>query len=361
MLNGLKKNLNFDAQGDDMGSMNIGSLNSSVDNNDAIIRGAGTPTAGPASVVFNANDAALLSSGSHTVIATHSLATNPLFTDDSLEAILDDYPSEKLFVLTMGTDPTNSSENERLDRSGVSGAELLAAVRKGRMWLNVTGIDSVDPRFRRLTDDLYASVNKQTPGTSRSETHATLLVSSPGAMVYYHVDGPPSYLWHIRGEKRVWVYPALDEQLLSRELLEDVFAGARQEYVPYEVGFDDKSTAYDLQPGQVAMWPQNAPHRVTNGDSFNVSLVTDHFTPEARRRARIYRANQFLRTKGHVPHRFLTTDETGITSSAKVVVYKVGQKIGLGQQVKKAHKLPTRRVDPLSPNGIGPIDREKIG
>ena len=116
-------------------------------------------------------------------------------------------------------------------------------------------------------------------------------------MVYFHVDGPPSFLWHVRGRKRVWVYPHLDERVLSRELLEDVYAGTRQEYVPYRSAFDDDAEVFDLEPGQVAMWPHNAPHRVTNLDSFNVSLVTDHWTPESRRRARLYKANRFLRVK----------------------------------------------------------------
>jgi hypothetical protein len=291
-----------------------------------------------------------------TVIAKHDLAESPLFTDESLAAILDDYPAERLFALTMGTDPVRSDDNERLDHGRASGAQLLEAVRKGRLWLNITGIDTVDHRFRRLTDELYEAVGRNV-STVASETHATLLVSSPHAMVYYHVDGPPSYLWHIRGEKRIWVYPALDERLLARDLLEDVFAGVRQEYVPFRQDFDASAEVFDLVPGDVAMWPQNAPHRVTNADSLNVSLVTDHYTPEARRRARVYRANQFLRTRGHLPVRLLSTRETGPEAAVKVVVHNVARRLGLGQPVKKAHRPPVRFVDPTSPDGTRPIDR----
>lgn len=304
-------------------------------------------------MTFSGNDARDL--GRSTVIAEHNLVENQLFGDASLEAILDDYPADRLFALTMGNDPLRSSDNERLDHSDVSGSELLAAVRKGRMWLNVTGIDLVDARFRRLTDDLYAAVAEQVPGAMATETHATLLISSPSAMVYYHVDGPPSYLWHIRGEKRLWVYPALDVSLLARDLLEDVFAGVRQEYVPFEHEFDARAEVFDLVPGQVAMWPQNAPHRITNGNSLNVSLVTDHFSPEARRRARVYSANQFLRTRAHIPHKLLSSKETGPTANAKVVIHKLGQRVGLGSPFRKAHRAPVRRVDPLAPQGMRPI------
>ena len=293
--------------------------------------------------------------GRRTVIASHNLVDHPLFTDDVIADVLDDYPYDRLFALTMGSDPLCSTDNERLDHHGVSGAELLESVRKGRIWLNITGIDAVDSRFRTLTDDLYQAMGRSVPG-SATETHATLLVSSPGAMVYYHVDGPPSYLWHIRGEKRLWVYPALDESLLSTDLLEDVFAGVRQEYVPYRLDFDARAETYDLVPGQVAIWPQNAPHRVTNGDSVNVSLVTDHYTAAARRRARVFTANQFFRSRAHIPRRFLSSNEVGPTATAKVIVHKVASKAGLGQPLRKEHRAPVRRVDPSTPTGMSTID-----
>lgn len=290
-----------------------------------------------------------------TVIAGHHLHESSLFSDESIAAILDHYPPEKLFALTMGSDPERSDDNERLQHTGVSGAGLLEAVRKGKLWLNITGIDSVDPRFRTLTDELYAGVSAQIPEFQGIETHATLLVSSPHAMVYYHVDGPASFLWHIRGQKRVWVYPALDESLLERSLLEDVFAGVRQEYVPYRADFDARAEVYDLEPGQVAMWPQNAPHRVTNLDSLNVSLVTDHYTIDARRRARVYTANRFLRAKLHVPHALLSAKETGPLSVAKVALHKAAKKAGLDDPIRKAHRPPVRRVDPSADNGMAPL------
>ena len=44
-----------------------------------------------------------------------------LFSDESIAALLDDYPAELLFALTMGTDPERMDQNERLDHSGLRG------------------------------------------------------------------------------------------------------------------------------------------------------------------------------------------------------------------------------------------------
>ncbi len=293
--------------------------------------------------------------GRGTVLAEHKLAELDLFSDSSLAAIVENHPEHLLHALTMGFDPMTSSDNEKVHHVGVRGDDVLEAVRRGRLWLNITNIDAVDLRFRELTDALYSGVRAQNPSFQVDETHATLLISSPGAMVYYHVDGPPSFLWHIRGRKRVWVYPAQDETLLSRPMLEDVFAGVRQEYVPYQSSFDEQAEIFDLEPGQCAMWVQNAPHRVSNLDSFNVSLVTDHYTPEARRRARVYRANRFLRAKAHVPYRFLSPRETGPIAGIKVGVHKVGRVLKLDDKITKAHRPPTRRIDASAANGLSAL------
>ena len=293
------------------------------------------------------------------VVAKHRLGvdsdTAPLFSDEAIAGILDDYPAEWLFALTMGSDPERPEDNERVQHTGVSGAEVLDAVSRGRLWLNITNIDQVDPRFRALTDLLYAEIAAAVPGFTVDESHATLLVSSPQAMVYFHVDGPPSFLWHVRGRKRVWVYPHLDERVLSRELLEDVYAGTRQEYVPYSTSFDDMAEVRNLEPGDVAMWPHNSPHRVSNLDTINVSLVTDHWTPDARRRARVYKANQFLRVHTPIPHDRLGTAESGPMAMAKVAVHHVGRRLHLDDPPNKAHRPPRYRIDPFSPDGLSAL------
>jgi hypothetical protein len=293
------------------------------------------------------------------VVATHRLGvdphTAPLFSDSAIAGVLDEYPAEWLFALTMGTDPERPEDNERVQHAGASGAELLEAVRRGRLWLNITNIDRVDTRFRALTDRLYAEVAQAVPGFTVDESHATLLVSSPQAMVYFHVDGPPSFLWHVRGRKRVWVYPHLDERVLRRELLEDVYAGTRQEYVPYSTSFDEMAQVRDLEPGDVAMWPHNAPHRVSNLDSLNVSLVTDHWTPDARRRARVYKANRFLRVRTPIPHERLGTAESGPMAITKIALHQLGRRLRLDEPMNKAHRPPRYRIDPTSPSGLSAL------
>jgi len=287
--------------------------------------------------------------GRRPLLATHNLHQSELFTDAALIDLLDNFPRQHLYALTMGNDLARTDDNRLALHDGVSGAELLRAVKNGRLWLNITRVDRADARYRALIDQLYAQLAVQAPGFAPVASQGTLLISSPHAIVYYHADGPASVLWHIRGRKRIWIYPALDERLVRRELLEDIFAGVRHEYLPYEHAYDRAAVVYDLEPGQFATWPQNAPHRVTNLDSVNVSLSTEHFTRQSRWRARVYTANRFFRTR--IGLRNLSTREHGPAAVMKTVIHRLASKAGLDPlQVK--HHVPSMRVDPDAPGGV---------
>lgn len=283
------------------------------------------------------------------VVGHHALAGDALFTDAALIELLDHFPREHLYALSMGTDPARLDENRLALHDGVGGAKLLQAVRDGRLWLNVTRIDRADARYRALIDRLYQALAVAMPGFQPEASQGTLLISSPKALVYYHADGPASVLWHVRGRKRIWVYPALDERYLRRELLEDIIAGVRHEYVPYDPAYDAAAQVYDLEPGQWIAWPQNAPHRVTNLDSLNVSLATEYFTRASRRRSRVYIANRFFRTR--LGWRNLSPREDGAGALAKTLVQRAARRLGLDPVRFKQH-VPALRIVAGAPGGV---------
>jgi hypothetical protein len=179
-----------------------------------------------------------------------------------------------------------------------------------------------------------------------------VLISSPQALVYYHADAPANMLWHIRGRKRIWIYPALDPRYLAREMLEDIFAGVRHEYVPYEPSFDAAATSYDLEPGQFASWPHNAPHRVSNLEGLNVSLSTEHFTAESLQRQRVYVANRFLRTRLGV--RNPSPREDGALALVKTLSHRVAARLGLDPLQYRRYS-PVLRINTRAPGGVTPL------
>jgi hypothetical protein len=292
--------------------------------------------------------------GQRAVIGRHHLHENPLFSDESLAQIIDAFPRDYLYAWATGTDPERLEENRLALDGGLPGRELLQAVAKGRFWVNITRIDQADSRFRELIRGLYQELARECPGLDPTYAQGSLVISSPNAVVYLHSDAPPMVLWHVRGRKRVWVYP-INDRILGREHLEDIFANAAHEYLAFEKSFDDLAESFDLVPGQWASWPQNAPHRVINYDSLNVSISTEHFTRESRWRARVYCANRFLRRK--IGYHARSIMPFGPAAIAKVAVHRAARLVGLDREPKQKVIVPTLRVDPHAPEGYTPIQR----
>jgi hypothetical protein len=288
--------------------------------------------------------------GSQSVVAKHRLHRLELFSDAALLDLLENYPRERLQAFTMGADPLNWRDWRPVDTTGVSGRQLFEAVTRGRFWLNILQVHLVDRRYRDLIDDLFAEISDQCSGFRPLRTYGTLLISSPTAMVYYHVDAQPNLLWHIRGAKRVWIYPAGDKELISQDLLEDIFANFADEEVPYRAEFDQKATSFDLLPGDVVSWPQNAPHRVTNLEGLNVSLSTPYETEDSDRRKIVYCANRLFRRTYRLPA--WSTKETGLLACIKRTAYRAWHRAGLVEVPPRRAYVTNLRIDPHSPTGF---------
>ena len=228
------------------------------------------------------------------LLAGHRLGESGLFTDEALIEILDSHPEEYVTISTMGKS-SDVFEWAEGHRNGVAASELLRLVKEGHLWLNVRRLMDFQPKHCKLIHQLYGQLEAGKSGFQAIQRTANLLISSPTALVHYHVDLPVNMLWHIRGRKRVWVYPHFDHRFVSKQVMEMVAVGELTEDVPYSAELDNYALQYDVEPGQLLTWPQHAPHRVENLDGMNVSLSTEHKNARAIRRNNMYEANHFLR------------------------------------------------------------------
>jgi Cupin-like domain len=292
--------------------------------------------------------------GRRPLLARHRLHEGPLFSRDALLDLMESYPRDRVQVFTMGTDVTRKDDWEPVEVGRGSGRELWEAIARGRLWFKLLHVHVVDRRYGDLLDELYAELAEQCPGFIPVRKSATLLISSPTALVYYHADAQPNLLWHIHGSKRVWVYPSGDRELISQDLMEDIFAGFADEEAPYEARFDEKATVFEMHPGDVLSWPQNAPHRVTNQHGVNVSLSTVHETPESDRRKLIYCGNRLLRRGYHLP--FRSVKETGVVAYGKRTAYRALRRFGLVEIPSGRAYVTKLRMDASAPEGMRAIE-----
>jgi hypothetical protein len=291
--------------------------------------------------------------GTRPHIAPHRLHENPLFTNDGLAELLDRVPRSIVHPYTFGDDPRFLEDWRRGADTDLPGKELLEIVERGRLWFNIVGVNLKDPEVGELVDEIYREVGGLVTGFEPLKISASLLISSPEALVYYHADNQTNLLWHIRGRKRAYVYPCT-EALITQENLERLVAGASDEELPYDASYDEHAEVLDLEPGQVAWWPQNSPHRVENLEGVNVSLSTEHWTADSMRREQLWAANYYLRTRlGRAPR---STRERGVIPAAKVTAFRLGRRAGVLTPGEREGVFPSFRVDPDVPSGVGAMD-----
>ncbi|MCB1474719.1 MAG: hypothetical protein H6883_03780 [Rhodobiaceae bacterium] len=235
----------------------------------------------------------------------HRLAETGLFTDEALAEIIDRYPVESYSLISMGA--FGSERRWRIGRvDGLSGREIIDAIRENQLWLNLRSIDQVDPRFASLFATFLKELGEDVGGLDAFPGKMGVLISGPRTKVDYHADLPGQSLWQIRGEKTVYVYPP-EAPYISDEQLQDItYDGV--EKLDYEKAFDEGAAVLPLKPGEMLHWQLNAPHRVENGDMMNVSVTTEYLTTPIKRLNHMNLANAILR------HRFGITSRTRPTS-----------------------------------------------
>lgn len=297
---------------------------------------------------------------SESVVAAHRIHELDSFSNSALTELVDRYPRERLQIFTMGDDPLDRTQWQPVDTTGASGEDIMQSVAVGKLWVKLMRIDLFEDQFKQLVNGLHEQIGKLCPHLTPLWLRPLLLISSPGALVYYHADPQPTMLWQISGSKRVWIYPANDEKILEAELLEQIFAGEVDEEAPYQTEFDERAQVHDLTPGDLLAWPLNAPHRVSNHDCVNVSLSVPYGTEQADRRSQLYQANLYLRRRYGL--RNLSTREHGLGSFIKRNGFRVARRLGVTPGVGNNREtyMATLRIDSSAPNGVSPVDGQAV-
>jgi hypothetical protein len=207
------------------------------------------------------------------------------------------------------------------DIGNLSGRQVIEAISRGGLWLNMRDVGAVDGRYRKLVDQMFEEIHAKMPSFSIPKGHQeNILISSPDAQVYYHADLPGQGLVQIAGRKRVYVYPNT-APFITPQHLEDIALFDVEVDLPYKEWYDDHAKVLDIGPGQMLGWQMNAPHRVENLDTFSVSMTISYTHDDIRRSEIVNFANGMLR------HRFGYTPKTrnlrGPSFFAKAVMQKL--------------------------------------
>lgn len=248
---------------------------------------------------------------------THHLEESGLFSDAALMSLINANPSSVREVAKMDTSVEDRRTWNSNDGQGISSEQLFEAIKGGATWVNLGHVGGLDARYQQLLDDIMDEIEDQVPGLETFNRQLGILISSPNARVFYHADIPGQALLHVRGEKRIWLYPNV-EPYLKQEEFERIITSSAAEELSYDPSFEDVAQCHHLKSGMGLFWPLNWPHRVVNGDSINVSCTVEYSTRETRRHYYVKYANGIMsQVFGYKPR---SQSITGPAASAKVAI-----------------------------------------
>ena len=285
--------------------------------------------------------------GNQPIKLQHRLAETGMFTREALGKLIERVPADHYGINSMGRDKAKS-EKIYGEFGAASGIEVIEAIERGRMWLNIRRIMDFDPEYSRLLDSVFGEFEARMPGLATFKRNIGVLISSPNAQVYYHADIQGQSLWQISGSKRVYLYP-YTAPFLSPKSIEKILLRETDEDVQYQTWFDDHASVFDLNPGEMLTWPLYAPHRVENHDCLNISITMEHWTKEIWRSYAVHYGNGVLRRS--VGAKAPSTDANGLGVYPKALSAFVWKKLGRenrGDVVKEK----SFRIDAASPTGM---------
>ena len=263
----------------------------------------------------------------------HNLDRLEIFSDAALADLLDNHPNVLVDVCTM-KQPDHSKFPNKFrtgDFRDVPGAVMIEAAKSGAIWINIREAMCIHAEYKAVLDQMYGDLIKAT-GFKPLKIKGGILISSPIAKVPYHFDKTETILWHIRGKKRIYIYPQT-EKFIPDIAYEKSIVEFLDDDLPYKSDFDDEAKIIDLHTGQAATWPLNSPHRVDN-QSYCVSVTTEYSTLESVSK------NSAMLTNAALRYRF------GVDASYRndgVIQRHI--KSAFGRVLEKAGAVPKRSVD----------------
>lgn len=288
--------------------------------------------------------------GRDVVQTTHRLAELPIFSDEGLATLLDEFPRDAIEASTTGNNPAHPSQLRIGQLGDHSGAELVNMLRRGRLRLRLHRIDEHHAALRQIVHRLCHEIS-ECQGLSTLHYEGDLEICSPQTLVYYHCDLDPNIFWQVRGCRSIWVYPAREPYLLTRAI-ERMLAGERGNHLYYEPAFDDSAHREVQTSGDAIALPQQTPYRVVNDQHLSVTLTTSYVTAESRRKNETLLANHALQR--YLPSALQSDGGYGVRAAVKRAISRIAGAERRDQRCEV--KPPSFQVDPHAPNCVGSLD-----
>jgi len=119
--------------------------------------------------------------------------------------------------------------------------------------------------------------------------------------------------------------------------------------IAYEPWYDEYASVFELTAGKMMHWPLNSPHRIENLDMLSVSMTTEYYTRDIRRKLMAVTGNGVLR-------KYLGIDPEIVTSGpsfwSKALIQAAARRTGMLTGERRKRRAVSFKLDPDRPGQI---------
>jgi hypothetical protein len=229
----------------------------------------------------------------------HELAGHELFTMENLRALTTRMaPTGRVYYDT-GTVRVDQKWSQIPVKRTLK--QALDELSTGDSWI-ILKQANLDPAYGPVLGgciDELADLTGHYLGRKIGTRIMSIVISSPGRVTPYHMDGECNFLLQCSGSKTMYVFDGRDRAIVTDQELER-FWNSDKNAAEYKENTKDKALAFELHPGLGLHVPLLFPHWVKNGTDVSVS-VSINFEYASQRLPDVYRANYYLRKLGLRP------------------------------------------------------------
>ena len=296
--------------------------------------------------------------GRRPILSKHNVHTTPYFDDSELVQIMDSIPRSNLRVWSADREANDLSSYMYVDTTGITGKDILDCVKRGKFWVNLQRVDKFFGQFKALSAELYGGLTAQCPHLDTTFVHSYILISSANMYFQLHVDSYENMFWCARGGKTFYLYPPSDQRVAPQEVMEDICAGVREDFLPHTRENESLRKEFRVLPGDLLSWPQHSPHEFINNDQLNVGLGTFHGTTRSTKRILNYQSSRYFRET--MPFMRSRVDHDSFGMTVRRNLYRAIRKITPAPPSKKVDLWTSYRLDPEHPACLSKLDKGPV-
>ena len=233
-------------------------------------------------------------------LVRHRLAEHPLFTADALFRLARRMPASAV-KYRFGSVPGNAHFDSSIERfrGDLTLDDALDHLVDKRAYVALYNPEK-DPEYGPAIEGFLAEIGLAARPFERFfNWYSTyVFISAHDAVTPYHMDREMNFLLQIAGRKTVQLWDPRDDVVMRPEQRDHLFSFDPDARPDWHDGLPARARVFELEPGLGVHHPFIAPHLVTTGQNFSISLAITYRTPRSDVMSDAHAYNDRLRRFG---------------------------------------------------------------